>query len=604
MNDNNDFNPAAWQDIQPDQAPKENAPKAVFSGEHNSIAEDVEIVIQRIEEQGLDITKIYDDWFRLAFAFASEFGEGGRPLFHRISRLFPNYNYGLADKQYTACLRGSGSGITIKTFFYKAKKAGIDIRTRSTKSPELSKFPKISRVSNDNIGNIDNKGGSDDAKLPTFSDLVEDKLPEFLRETSAVGESPQETDALLIAAITVIGSCLPGVQGKYDGVTVYPNLFFFLSARASSGKGRLSLCRYLVRPIHRRLKELREQQMEKYEQELAHWEGANRKERGPKPKKPAQTMLIIPANTSATAVYQLLADNGGRGLIFETEGDTLANAFASDFGNFSDGFRKAFHHEPISYHRRGGDEDVEIERPQLSTVLTGTPRQIADLIKSAENGLFSRFIFYRLNSKLEWKDVLIIQTGDSLDARFEALGDRFVEFYDILLHSGNIIFRVSDSQRQKFNEFFSSLQSEYYDIFKDEIIASVRRLGLICYRIAMILSALRMMETGDFSAELHCQDADFDTALTISRILAVHMAFVFDELTTTEHSRATSVVKSEKRQRFLNNLPSEFDRQDYLATASKCGVPPSTAAKWISEYCVPGGPLERIEHGRYKKRSV
>ena len=335
---------------------------------------------------------------------------------------------------------------------------------------------------------------------------------------------------------------------------------------------------------------------------MARWEGAKKSERGPKPKKPAQTMLIIPANTSSTAVYQLLADNGGKGLIFETEGDTLANAFESDFGNFSDGFRKAFHHEPISYHRRSGDEDVEIESPQLSTVLTGTPRQIVSLIKDAENGLFSRFIFYRLNSKLDWKDVLGGQTGLSLDARFTALGDRFVEFYDILYQSGQINFLVSDSQRQKFNNYFSNLQSEYYNIFKDDILASVRRLGLICYRIVMILSSLRMMETGDFSPELYCQDEDFDTALTISRILAVHMAYVFDELTTAEHSRSTTAAKSEKRLRFLNNLPKEFDRQDYIETAAQCGVPSSTAEKWVRTFCDPDGPLEKIEHGRYKKK--
>gem|GEM_PF-6837602 len=33
-------------------------------------------------------------------------------------------------------------------------------------------------------------------------------------------------------------------------------------------------------------------------------------------------MLFIPANSSATAVYQVLGDNGGIGLMFETEGDT------------------------------------------------------------------------------------------------------------------------------------------------------------------------------------------------------------------------------------------------------------------------------------------
>src|SRR5690554_8197541 len=86
-------------------------------------------------------------------------------------------------------------------------------------------------------------------------------------------------------------------------------------------------------------------------------------------------MLFIPANNSSTGAYQLLGDSDGRGLIFETEGDTLAHAFKSDYGNYSDGFRKAFHHETISYYRRTDREFVDIESPCLSTVLSGTPKQ-------------------------------------------------------------------------------------------------------------------------------------------------------------------------------------------------------------------------------------
>ena len=62
-------------------------------------------------------------------------------------------------------------------------------------------------------------------------------------------------------------------------------------------------------------------------------------------------MLYIPANNSSSGMFQLLYDNKGKGLIFETEGDTLAQSFKSDYGNYSDGFRKAFLHETVSYFR-------------------------------------------------------------------------------------------------------------------------------------------------------------------------------------------------------------------------------------------------------------
>lgn len=601
MNNTSNFNPEAWQTPSEKPASQHAAPKAVAPLNSSDVASDVEIILHRIEERGVDITQIYGDWRDIGFAFADEFGEAGRPLFLRVSQFYSGYDEAKANNQYNKCLRSHGSGITIKTFFQKAKDAGIDIRTRPGKSPMSPITPKPPRNSAGNNGEVGDSGGEDQVMLPTFSGQVYPHLTPFLKEIADVGESPQETDALLLGTLTAISSCLPNVQGRYDGVTVYANLFYFLTARAASGKGRLDLCRYLVRPIHRRLKELHELEYAKYEQELAQWEGVSKKTRGPKPEKPAQTMLIIPANTSATAVYQLLNDNGGKGLIFETEGDTLANAFESDFGNFSDGFRKAFHHEPISYHRRGGDEDVEIESPQLSTVLTGTPRQIVSLIRDAENGLFSRFIFYRLVSKLQWKDVLGDQTAESLDDKFRALGDRYVEFYDTIIQNGTIRFSVTPSQRQKFNNYFSGLQEEYYKIFKDDILASVRRLGLICYRLAMILSALRMMDTGELTNDLVCLDEDFDVALTMSRTLAVHTARVFDELSSIELSRSASVAKSSRRQAFFAALPDEFDRQDYLEAAERTGVPPSTAKKWIRTFCDEGGPLEILDHNRYRK---
>jgi len=117
------------------------------------------------------------------------------------------------------------------------------------------------------------------------------------------------------------------------------------------------------------------------------------------PQEPPMLALLMPANSSATAFFQILNDNNGAGLMFETEGDTLAQTFKSEHGNFSDGFRKAFHHETISYLRRKDREFVELENPRLSALLSGTPKQFSALIPNAENGLFSRFIFYFMNIK-------------------------------------------------------------------------------------------------------------------------------------------------------------------------------------------------------------
>ena len=598
------FNPEAWQEPSEQPSASKISKVADISSLPGTVSEDIETITCRIEAARVDITAGYDNWRDLGFALSSELGENGRSIFHRISCFNPDYNQQECDKQYDKCLRSHGTGITKSTFFQKAKEAGIDVRTHSGKSPEYSKSPKLSNGNNGNIGNTGDKPTEVIVDLPTFSQDVIPHLPEFLQKIAEVGESPQETDALLIGAIVVISSCLPNIYGYYDGVTVYPNLFYFLTARASSGKGRLSLCRYIVQPIHQRLKEICDEQMKEYRLKMDEWEGKKRGQRGPKPEKPAQTKLFIPANSTATSVYQLLNDNGGKGLIFETEGDTLTGTFEKEHGDFSDGFRKAFHHEHISYHRRTNDENVEVDNPRLSTVLSGTPRQVTSLIGDAENGLFSRFIFYRLNSALKWKNVFAHQDEQSLDQRFTAYGLEFTEFYDALLQSENMKFKLSRTQCDKFNAYFEGLQTEYYNIFKDDILASVRRLGLICFRIAMILSALRMMETGAMGSDIVCEDEEFDSALTISKVLAVHTAKIFEELSSQDNQKIATIVNTSKRQKFLDELPAEFDRQDYLETAERCQTPEGTADKWIRAFCGENGPLEKVEHGRYRKKNA
>jgi hypothetical protein len=138
-----------------------------------------------------------------------------------------------------------------------------------------------------------------------------------------------------------------------------------------------------------------------------------------KPDEPIPSYLYIPANSSATAFCQALANNCGTGLVFETEGDTLSTVLASGFGQFSDVLRKAFHHETVSYKRRTGNEYVKIEGPKLSIVLAGTSNQLHRLLPSSENGLFSRFMFYKMNSQLVWHNVF--QDSDQrLVSDFEA----------------------------------------------------------------------------------------------------------------------------------------------------------------------------------------
>ena len=563
---------------------------------------DVEALVCAVEASGIDITAAYPDWLSIGFALVSELGEEGRPLFHRLSRFYPGYDMAEADRQYTVCLRDGSREISIATLFHIAKTHGIVI--------PVSSRNRCEEVEEDEEN--EETGRPKPVKTDTFSQTVGGQLPDILKRIVADAVSPVDADLLILGSLTVFSACLPNVYGVYDRREVFSNLFLYVTASASAGKGRLSLCRHLAAPLHRELREQYRKSMERYKQEQLQYVLNKKKGEASEPEEPPFLTLFIPANSTATVVYQTLSQNNGVGLLFETEGDTLANAFNSDLGNYSDGFRKAFHHETISYLRKKDREYVEITKPKFSAILSGTPEQVFNLIPSAENGLFSRFIFYVMPTEIVWHDMFDASEGPTADELFKEIGRDFYQFHK-LLGAQPIRFTLQQEQQRRFNAFFSKAQAEYAALFGNDIIASVRRLGLIFFRITMILTVLRQMDDGAFplalddgkEALLVCTDADFDTALAMVKVLLQHTVRVFQALPRRTERR----FRQDRRQRtesymqtFLAALPDAFSRSGYLQTAADMGINEKTAERYIAELCR-SGMLEHPASGQYVKPS-
>jgi hypothetical protein len=574
------FNPLEWinnssqQTIQ--KEPNIGGDACITSKTTSSPSSEVEAIIQQIESKQIDITSAYSDWRNIGFAFADEFGENGRELFHRISRFYSDYSTQDCDRQFENCLKSNGQGISLKTFFFNAKQAGISIS--SPKKENEKEFEKA----------------------PNFPVSLYSQLPDFLIKVIQVLTSNEEKDIMLLGSLATLSSCLPKLYGLYDEKRVFANLYLFITAQASAGKGRLVHCKQLVKPIHKALREQAKWIKQQYEIELTDYNAKKGKEEGAeKPAKPQEKMLFIPANNSTTGVFQLLADNDGKGLIFETEGDTLAQAFKSDYGNYSDGFRKAYHHETISYYRRTDREYVDIESPCLSTVLSGTPRQIASLIPNAENGLFSRFIFYFMNVRPTWKNVFASSSENGLDEYYSNLGDEFFGLYQSLMANLEIQFCLSTAQEIQFNNFFEKVQTKYISLQGLDYIATVRRLGLIAFRIAMILSALRILETGDFPNQIICEDQDFKTTIAIIEILVQHASKVYSELPND----VIPTKRPNRKEKFLNQLPKNFNRQKYLEVANSLNIPDKTAEGYITDF-FKNRLIHRESHDQYINLSI
>ncbi len=426
---------------------------------------------------------------------------------------------------------------------------------------------------------------------PLYHEKMYRDLPELLQKVCEPFKG-RDRDLSLIGSMTVLSACMPNIYGYYDNSLVYPNLYLFVSAPASAGKGILNHCGNLAMPIHDRIFSENKALEEEYNKKILQYRTDSRKNPLiPVPQKPGKRMLFIPANNSASGVFQLLNANEGKGLIFETEGDTLSNTFKKDYGNFSDNFRKAFQHETLRYYRKTDSEYAEIKKPRLSTVLSGTPHQILSLIPNSEDGLLSRFIFYVFDLVPVWKNVFNKDLPKSLSDYFLEIGNEYFKLYETLSSTKNTEFEITDEQIKIHEEFFSKNQKRIYYLWGSEPTASVNRLGMIVFRIAMILTVLRAKGTEE---KLICNEVDFNISMHIVEILLEHAVLVY-QFVNKGASKGMSI-----KDRFYNNLPQEFDRTKYLEVAGELSIPDKTAQKYIAEF-IKNMQLFRAGKNKYQK---
>lgn len=584
------------------QTAPQSAPQSQISTDNTSR---VEALIAQLKSSNADITSGYNDWLKVGFALASEFGESGRRYFHDISSIYSGYERQECDKKYDQCLKSDNGKTNIATLFYLAEQQGVRLPHQEHSSRLNKVLTNTDATSDKNVALSFIESQEEDRRLPLFDETIYNDLPIILERATGTMNIRQEKDLVLIGSIATISSILLPFRTIYHGRTIFPNMFLFVPGPAGSGKGRLDFCYRLVRPIHQDKRDLWLLAQEEYKQELDRYRALSKKEKAnaTSPVKPPITLLRVPANCSATSFAEAMADNGNM-LMFETEGDTVVNTFKSDYGNYSDNFRKAFAHEEFGYLRRGNDsEEKEVQNPRLSVVLSGTPEQVKSLIPNAENGLLSRFIFYCMSATDEWLDGFSgYDTDNPLEKVFDNLGAEIENFYQHLTQISEVWFTLSIVQQQRFNDYFAGEKQRMKELNGDLYNASTHRLSWACLRIAMILTALRCMDRGTVPEKIECSDADFNIALSIIRTVSEHNDYIFNVLNEgiTEDVKVSETYSSAARHVLLNNLPDRFSSEDMQALSVKLGKSIRTIQRQVRR-AIQNGQVKELAKGRYEQ---
>jgi len=439
---------------------------------------------------------------------------------------------------------------------------------------------------------------------PIIPDTAYQNLPALLKGPSEQFQNRREKDVFLTGALTILSGCLNEVSGTYDQRTVYPNLFSFVIAPPASGKGSLGFAKELAMTYHRKVLKNSEERARQYkaltnQNSKADKEGKKKNEivnKSSSPKKPSFKVVYIPANSSSAAVINHLQQSGGIGIICETEADTMSNSLKQDWGGYSDLLRKAFHHEPVTYSRKANDEFFEVETPRISVALSGTPNQVKELIKSAEDGLFSRFIFYSYSIQPQWRDV---STNDkpNLTEYFKTVSVE-VEKMIYYLQCNPTHFDFTPNQWGILNRKFGFWLHEVSHFVSENVGSSVKRLGLIFFRMAMVLSAIKKFEDGFSNKDITCTDEDFEVALALVEVYKQHALFMFKNL--PNNSKPENLDQSKKD--FYQALPEDrdFTRQEAVQIGKTVSVQERTVGKYLKLFL--GELLEQpVKYGPYRK---
>lgn len=410
------------------------------------------------------------------------------------------------------------------------------------------------------------------------------RLPEKLQDITSSFKG-REKDIVLLSSLGVLSNCLPNLFGVYDGDNVFPHLYVMVIAPAASGKGVMNYSRMLIEPIHNKI-------FKESKNEYLLCESKNKSKKKDKEECPCVMVKILPANISTSEMYSHMGSSKHGLLIMESEADTMSNMLKNDWSNYSDVLRKAFHHEPVSISRKIDKVFEDIKEPKLAMVISGTPDQLQPLIKSKENGLFSRFVIYNFDEMSDFKNVFAEKTRNH-KVVFKKTGKQIFDLYDRLQGlTKPIEFTFTSEQQQKFLDRIRPIRADIIERHSEGFVSNLHRHGLVLFRIAMILTAIRHMDDLHRFEKIECSNTDFMIALKLMQTLLRHSQYTYN----TIDNGGLSIMDDE----LLSDLGTTFTTQNAYDTGHKHKVTKRTMFDKLQQW-QRKRIIRRIKKGFYKK---
>jgi hypothetical protein len=143
---------------------------------------------------------------------------------------------------------------------------------------------------------------------------------------------------------------------------------------------------------------------------------------------------------------------------------------------------------------------------------------------SVQDRLFSRFLFYSFNAEPKWKTTYIPRVSRSNEEIFEVYSAGLCDKFKSTTAQK---FAMPEEQGVKLDNTFEELLRNNTALCDENIKGTVYRLGLMFYKVAMTLSAVRSDDT-----EIICFDDDFNAALyLVKEVYLIHGIDMLNRIT-------------------------------------------------------------------------
>jgi hypothetical protein len=363
-------------------------------------------------------------------------------------------------------------------------------------------------------------------------------------------------------------------------------------------------------------------------------EGKKREE-SLRPEPPKLELFFIAGNNSGTGIQENIIENDGRGIILEPEAEVLSTAIQAEYGQWSHLLRKAHDHEFLSYNRRKDHEYRECDLIRLTVVICGTPAQLPQLIPGAENGLFSRQLFYYMPPLNDFIDMFPSDGSTDYETLFHGWSKRWKKVVDALQNAVScIVFTPTQEQRKRLVDCMSQIFRHATVAHGDSMRSSVVRLAVNLLRIMNIAALIRSldglltMEDTELETKLRnmtatllacpgikaadgipvenikdgivtkfrlsINDEDFEALLNLAEPFYRHAEHALKSM-PKESVDTRNMTPKEK---FLGELPMTFTRQEAIKLAQEHELTEKQCEHFIEKLIV-NGTLERSGRGTY-----